>query len=47
MTTTEQTNPNTTEIDRLPTLEALRIINSEDKKVAEAVESPARRRARR
>lgn len=38
MTTTEQTNPNTTEIDRLPTLEALRIINSEDKKVAEAVE---------
>src|SRR5262249_15526142 len=39
MTTTEQTNPNTTEIDRLPTLEALRIINSEDKKVAEAVEN--------
>lgn len=38
MTTTEQTNPNTTEIDRLPTLEALRIINAEDKKVAEAVE---------
>lgn len=38
MTTTEQTNPNTTEIDRLPTLEALRIINSEDQKVAEAVE---------
>ena len=38
MTTTEQINPNTTEIDRLPTLEALRIINSEDKKVAEAVE---------
>jgi N-acetylmuramic acid 6-phosphate etherase len=38
MTTTEQANPNTTEIDRLPTLEALRIINSEDKKVAEAVE---------
>jgi N-acetylmuramic acid 6-phosphate etherase len=38
MTTTEQTNPNTTEIDRLPTLEALRIINSEDRKVAEAVE---------
>ena len=38
MITTEQTNPNTTEIDRLPTLEALRIINSEDKKVAEAVE---------
>lgn len=38
MTTTEQINPDTTEIDRLPTLEALRIINSEDKKVAEAVE---------
>jgi N-acetylmuramic acid 6-phosphate etherase len=38
MTTTEQTNPNTTEIDRLPTLEALRIINREDRKVAEAVE---------
>jgi N-acetylmuramic acid 6-phosphate etherase len=38
MTTTEQANPNTTEIDRLPTLDALRIINSEDKKVAEAVE---------
>lgn len=38
MTTTEQTNPNTTEIDKLPTLEALRIINSEDKKVAEAIE---------
>ncbi|MGH9938080.1 MAG: N-acetylmuramic acid 6-phosphate etherase, partial [Blastocatellia bacterium] len=38
MTTTEQINPKTTEIDRLPTLETLRIINSEDKKVAEAVE---------
>src|SRR5262245_12629828 len=38
MTTTEQVNPNTTEIDSLPTLEALRIINNEDKKVAEAVE---------
>jgi N-acetylmuramic acid 6-phosphate etherase len=38
MITTEQTNPNTTEIDRLPTLEALRIINNEDKRVAEAVE---------
>ncbi|MBO0859109.1 MAG: N-acetylmuramic acid 6-phosphate etherase [Chloracidobacterium sp.] len=38
MTTTEQINPNTTEIDSLPTLEALRIINNEDKKVAEAVE---------
>jgi N-acetylmuramic acid 6-phosphate etherase len=38
MTTTEQTNPNTTEIDKLPTLDALRIFNSEDRKVAEAVE---------
>ncbi len=38
MTTTEQPNPNSTEIDRLSTLDALRIINSEDKKVAEAVE---------
>lgn len=38
MTTTEQTNPNTNEIDKLPTLEALRIINREDQKVAEAVE---------
>lgn len=38
MTTTEQSNPNTTEIDQLPTLEALRIINAEDKRVAEAVE---------
>src|ERR1044071_5307803 len=37
MTTTEQSNPNTAEIDRLSTLEALRIINAEDKKVAEAV----------
>jgi N-acetylmuramic acid 6-phosphate etherase len=38
MTTTEQINPNTTEIDSLPTIDALRIINNEDKKVAEAVE---------
>jgi N-acetylmuramic acid 6-phosphate etherase len=38
MTTTEQPNPNTTDIDRLPTLEALRLINAEDKKVADAVE---------
>ena len=35
---TESPNPNTAEIDRLPTLDALRIINAEDKKVAEAVE---------
>ena len=39
MITTEQTNPNTNEIDRMPTLEALRIINSEDAKVAGAVEN--------
>lgn len=38
MTTTEQPNPNTSEIDRLPTLEALRIINAEDQKVADAIE---------
>jgi N-acetylmuramic acid 6-phosphate etherase len=38
MTITEQANPNTTEIDSLPTLEALRLINNEDKKVADAVE---------
>jgi N-acetylmuramic acid 6-phosphate etherase len=38
MTITEQINPNTTHIDRLPTLDALRIINAEDKKVADAVE---------
>jgi len=38
MTTTEQINPYTTQIDKLPTLEALRIINDEDRKVAEAIE---------
>ena len=38
MTTTEQLNPNTTNIDKLPTLEALRVMNAEDRKVAEAVE---------
>ncbi len=38
MTTTEQINPNTIQIDQLPTLEALRVINAEDRKVAEAVE---------
>ncbi|HEX4946563.1 MAG TPA: N-acetylmuramic acid 6-phosphate etherase [Blastocatellia bacterium] len=38
MTTTEQPNPSTAEIDRLPTLEALQIINAEDKKVADAVQ---------
>jgi len=38
MSITEQTNPQTAEIDRLPTLDALHLINAEDKKVAEAVE---------
>ncbi len=36
--TTEEPNPNSSEIDRLSTLDALRIINSEDKKIAEAIE---------
>jgi N-acetylmuramic acid 6-phosphate etherase len=35
---TEQENPRTREIDRLPTLEAIRLINDEDKTVALAVE---------
>jgi len=35
---TEQENPNTTEIDKVSTLEAARLINAEDKTVAEAVE---------
>ena len=35
---TEQENPNTANIDKVPTLEALRLINDEDKKVADAVE---------
>ncbi|HWC98468.1 MAG TPA: N-acetylmuramic acid 6-phosphate etherase [Candidatus Sulfopaludibacter sp.] len=35
---TEQTNPASASIDALPTEEALRIMNSEDRKVAEAVE---------
>ncbi|MCI0662219.1 MAG: N-acetylmuramic acid 6-phosphate etherase [Acidobacteria bacterium] len=38
MLVTEQINANTAEIDRLSTLEALGIINSEDRKVADAVE---------
>jgi N-acetylmuramic acid 6-phosphate etherase len=38
MTTTEQTNPNTANIDKLPTREALRVMNAEDAKVAVAVE---------
>lgn len=35
---TEQENPNTANIDRVSTLEAIRLINDEDKKVALAVE---------
>jgi N-acetylmuramic acid 6-phosphate etherase len=35
---TEQENPNTKNIDQVSTLEALRLINDEDKKVASAVE---------
>ena len=35
---TEQENPNTSAIDAVPTLEALRLINAEDKKIAAAVE---------
>ena len=35
--TTESANPRTRDIDKLPTIEALRIINSEDAKVAAAV----------
>lgn len=38
MTTTEQINPNTANIDKLPTLDALRVMNAEDRRVAEAVE---------
>jgi N-acetylmuramic acid 6-phosphate etherase len=35
---TEQENPNTTNIDQVSTLEAVRLINEEDKKVAAAIE---------
>ena len=35
--TTEQSNPNTSDIDRLPTLHALQLVNEEDAKVAAAV----------
>lgn len=35
---TEQDNPNTKNIDRVSTLEAITLINDEDKKVAEAIE---------
>lgn len=35
---TEQENPRTREIDKLPTLDALRLVNEEDQKVALAVE---------
>ncbi len=33
MSITEQVNPLTVEIDRLPTLEALRLMNAEDQRV--------------
>jgi len=36
---TEQENPATAEIDQVSTLDALRLINTEDKKVADAVET--------
>ncbi|WP_119070606.1 N-acetylmuramic acid 6-phosphate etherase [Aggregatilinea lenta] len=36
---TEQPNPNTRQIDQLPTLDALRLINAEDARVAAAVEA--------
>ncbi|MCL1786404.1 MAG: N-acetylmuramic acid 6-phosphate etherase [Defluviitaleaceae bacterium] len=36
---TEQRNPNTNDIDKLSTLEIVQLINSEDKKVADAVEA--------
>jgi N-acetylmuramic acid 6-phosphate etherase len=35
---TEQSNPNTTDMDRLPTLEIVRHINQEDRSVAEKIE---------
>ena len=35
---TETDNPNTSEIDKVSTLDAVRLINQEDKLVAEAVE---------
>src|SRR5688572_25441344 len=35
---TETDNPNTSEVDKVSTLDAVRLINSEDKLVAEAVE---------
>ncbi len=38
LTITEQENPNTKNIDEVSTLEAIRLINNEDKLVAEAVE---------
>lgn len=38
MSITEQVHPLTAEIDRLPTLEALRLINAEDQRVAAAIE---------
>ncbi len=35
---TEQENPNTVEIDKVSTLDAVRLINDEDKAVALAIE---------
>ena len=35
---TEKENPNTVDIDRVSTFEAIRLINTEDKLVAKAVE---------
>ena len=41
---TEQANPASASIDALPTEDVLRIVNSEDRKVAEAVERGLARR---
>ena len=43
LTVTEERNPLTREIDTLPTLEMLRLINAEDQKVAQAVYHELRR----
>lgn len=43
---TEQRNPRTAHIDELPTIDMVRLINSEDKKVAEAWSWSARRSPR-
>lgn len=44
---TEQRNPRTADIDKLSTLDMVRLINSEDKKVADAVEQVCPQIARR